>query len=420
MIEHFRVRGLHCSQEAALIQKKLAGVIGIEAVSFEILDEKMTVEFDGATTSPDHIAAQVRELGMGVDAWTATAHQETWWDRWGQVTFCVLSGIAMLAGMIFEARESDNFWLGMLAHQHGGGEEEHHELELFPLISFALAVVLGAWYVVPKAWRALRAKHLDMNILVLIALVGAIALEEYTEAANLAFLFALANLIELWSLRNAAAQIRNIKVQIAHEHHHHHHAHKAMLPAREQFIDRFARWYTPVLLGLAILVALALPLSGASKAEWLNFSLMILLTACPCALVISTPVTIASALASAARHGAFVPHGFALEQAAESDEALKGLISQHQVVLRPEDQPRFRFLREHAGRAMFTMKLNVAIAVLAKIAFLVFALMGKASLWMAVASDLGAMVVVTLIGLRMLHAAEPALTASAASSSQAA
>jgi cation transport ATPase len=404
MTAQFRVRGLHCSQEAALIQKRLANMPGVDAVTFEILEEKMTVEMR-APAETAQILAGISELGMSASPWQEQTAPPTWWQRWGQVTFCALSGLFMLAGMIFEAREADNFWLGLLAHQHGAGEE-HHELELFPFTMFALAVVLGAWYLVPKAWRALRAKHLDMNILVLIALVGAVAMEEYTEAANLAFLFALANLVELWSLRRAAAQIRQIKAEIAHQPHHHHHD-AGMLPATEQFMDRFARWYTPVLLVLAALVALALPLAGANRAEWLNLSLMILLTACPCALVISTPVTIAASLAAAARHGAFVPHGLALEQAAASDDALRGLVSQHQVVLRPEDQPRFRFLREHATRAMFTMKMNVAIAVLAKIAFLVLALMGKASLWMAVASDLGAMLVVTLIGLRMLHAPEP-------------
>jgi len=406
MIQHFRVRGLHCSQEAALIQKRLAMLPGVEAVSFEILDEKMSVEFDAKLTTAEPLAAAVRELGMGVDAWDERPAQLTWWNRWGQVTFCALSGAAMLAGMIHEASEADNFWLGLLAHSHEG--EAHHELELYPLVMFGLAVVLGAWYVVPKAWRAIQARHLDMNILVLIALAGAVALEEYTEAANLAFLFSLANLIELWSLRRASEQIRSIKAAIAAEPHHHRHSHQHMQPAREQFIDRFARWYTPTLLVLAGLVAFTLPLTGASRAEWLNFSLMILLTACPCALVISTPVTIAASLASAARHGAFVPHGLALEQAAQSDAALEEMVSHHQVVLRPEDQPRFRFLRTHAERAMFTMKLNVAIAVLAKVAFLVLAVMGKASLWMAVASDVGAMVVVTMIGLRMLHAAEPA------------
>jgi len=405
-VQHYRVRGLHCSQEAALIQKRLSTVAGVEAVSFEILDEKMTVEL-GEAGSGAAVEAAVRELGMGIGAWAPRASGGSWWERWGQLTFCALSGVFMLAGMIFEAREADNFWLGLLAHDHSHeAAGEHHELEPFPLAMFGLAILLGAWYVVPKAWRALRARHLDMNILVLVALVGAVALEEYTEAANLAFLFGLANLIELWSLRHAARQVQKIRAETEHLHHQHHHV-RHVLPAREAFLDRFARWYTPVLLVLAVAVALALPLSGANRTDWLNFSLMILLTACPCALVISTPVTLAAALASAARHGAFVPHGLALEQAAESDEALKGLISQHQVVLKPEDAGRFRFLRRHAGRTIFTMKLNVAIAVLAKIAFLGFALLGKASLWMAVASDLGAMLVVTLLGLQMLRADDP-------------
>ena len=401
MIARYRVRGLHCSQEAGLIQKKLATLGGVDSVSFEILDEKMTVECD----RPADVEAAVRALGMGIEPWHEKSGAISWWERWGQILFCAISGAAMLAGMIHEASESDNFWLGLLAHDHSGGGEHHHELETLPFVLFGIAIVAGAWYVVPKAWRAIRARHLDMNILVLIALAGAIALEEFTEAANLAFLFSLANLIEYWSLRRAADSIRRIKAEI-HEHHHHHH--KGVLPAQEQFIDRFARWYTPVLLGLGALVALTLPFAGANRAERFEFALMILLTACPCALVISVPVTIASALASAAKHGAFVPHGLALEQAAVSDEALEGLIGQHQVVLKPENDTRFRFLRAHAERTMRTLKLNVALAVGAKVAFLGLALMGKASLWMAVASDVGAMLVVTLIGLRLLHAVEPA------------
>lgn len=402
MTAHYRIRGLHCSQEAGLIQKKLADLGGVDAVSFEILDEKMTVE--ARDLAP--VEAAVRSLGMGIEPWQEKRGAGSWWERWGQLLFCVISGVAMLAGMVYEAREADNFWLGLLAHEHHHEGGEHHELEAFPLAMFAIAVVAGAWYVVPKAWRALRAKHLDMNILVLIALAGAVALEEYTEAANLAFLFALANLIEYWSLRRAADQIRQIKAEIQHHHHHHHHP-KGVVPAQEQFIDRFARWYTPVLLGLGALVALTLPFSAADKAERFEFALMILLTACPCALVISVPVTLAAALASAARHGAFVPHGLALEQAAMSDEALEGLIGQHQVVLKPENQSRFRFLRAHAMRTMSTLKWNVAIAVGAKVAFLALASMNKASLWMAVASDVGAMLVVTLIGLQLLKAVEP-------------
>jgi len=83
--------------------------------------------------------------------------------------------------------------------------------------------------------------------------------------------------------------------------------------ASEQVIERFARVYTPVVLAMAALVPLV---SGGSWEQRLYLAMMVLLIACPCALVISTPVTIASALASAARRGVLVKGGAALERVA--------------------------------------------------------------------------------------------------------
>lgn len=86
--------------------------------------------------------------------------------------------------------------------------------------------------------------------------------------------------------------------------------------ASEQFIDKFARYYTPVMLGLAASVCLVPPLvMGAAWTESFYQAMLILLIACPCALVISTPVTIVAALASAARHGVLVKGGAHLEEA---------------------------------------------------------------------------------------------------------
>ncbi|GIV07803.1 MAG: hypothetical protein KatS3mg017_1078 [Fimbriimonadales bacterium] len=85
----------------------------------------------------------------------------------------------------------------------------------------------------------------------------------------------------------------------------------------DRFIDRFARVYTPLMLGLATGVAVVPPLLlGASFAEWLYRGLVFLVLGCPCALVLSTPVTLLSALSGLARRGAVVKGSVVLEQAA--------------------------------------------------------------------------------------------------------
>ncbi len=85
----------------------------------------------------------------------------------------------------------------------------------------------------------------------------------------------------------------------------------------QQFIDRFAAWYTPAVIVLAVLVV-ALPVLAAAQPfdVWLYRALVLLVVACPCALVISTPVSVVSALAGAAGHGVLVKGGAHLERLA--------------------------------------------------------------------------------------------------------
>lgn len=88
----------------------------------------------------------------------------------------------------------------------------------------------------------------------------------------------------------------------------------------ERFIDRFSRWYTPAMMLIAMLVVIIPPLAfGQSWDEWIYRGLALLLIGCPCALVISTPAAVTSALAAATRQGALIKGGAALERLAHID-----------------------------------------------------------------------------------------------------
>ncbi len=91
----------------------------------------------------------------------------------------------------------------------------------------------------------------------------------------------------------------------------------------QRWVDLFARYYTPAVVGLAILIATVPPLflgqpflePGTGSHGWLYRALALLIIACPCALVISTPVSIVSAISNAARNGVLVKGGAYLEAA---------------------------------------------------------------------------------------------------------
>lgn len=83
----------------------------------------------------------------------------------------------------------------------------------------------------------------------------------------------------------------------------------------QRFVDQFARIYTPTVFAIALAVAVVPPLAmGAPWVEWIYKALVLLVIACPCALVISTPVTVVSGLAAAARRGILIKGGVYLEQ----------------------------------------------------------------------------------------------------------
>ena len=235
----------------------------------------------------------------------------------------------------------------------------------------------------------------------------------------------------------------------------------------EQWVERFARVYTPAVITLAIAIACLPPLAaGGAWSHWIYQGLVTLLIACPCALVVSTPVAIVAALTSAARHGVLIKGGVYLETAARvtavavDDSRLKSFDNIAVELLPPKGQgERVRemtakygptavigdgvndaaamaagalgiaaggkavdvaletagvvflsdspshlpFLIRHSKRALRVIQQNVALALATKALFLILALFGKATLWMAIAADSGAALLVILSGLRLLR-----------------
>lgn len=125
----------------------------------------------------------------------------------------------------------------------------------------------------------------------------------------------------------------------------------------ERFIDRFSRWYMPLIVGLALLVVLMPPLLfGGLWSTWVYRGLALLLIGCPCALVISVPASIASALSAGARRGLLMKGGAVIEAAAKTQ-----IIAFDKTGTLTEGAPRVTDVAVYSGSEAEMLRLAAAV-----------------------------------------------------------
>jgi len=409
----FQIHGMDCADEVATLKKELGPISGVQKLSFDIINAKMTVTYAEDKIKSDDLQAAVKRAGMRADPWNEKASNlppPRFWTPRGRTVFTTVCGILVALGFVTHA---------FIAGPRAAVSEGASTVPLIVKLLYSAAAVMGVWFVSPKAWLALRRLRPDMNLLMMVAVAGAIVIGQWFEAATVAFLFALSILLEAWSVgraRRAVAALMALTPPMARviygadEHGTHDsgghpgtehdqvmdvadvsvgstvlvkpgekfpldgkvtkgqtnvnqapitgesmpvpksagddvfagtingdgtveftttkiatdttvaHIIKMVGDAQsrrspsEQWVEKFARYYTPAVMLLAFAVIVGPPfLFHGAWSKWFYEGLVLLVIACPCALVISTPVSIVAALASAAKNGVLIKGGLFVE-----------------------------------------------------------------------------------------------------------
>ncbi len=401
----FRVRGMDCAEEVAVLKSAVGPVVGgEERLAFDILNGRMIVSVEPSDVNADAISKAVAGTGMRADLWQddgAAPAERGFWQQYSRTFLTTASGAFLALGFIAHTILIGGFWKAFGGDAVGAA----HAVPLGARLLYGLSVLSGVWFFLPKAWYSLVRIRPDMNLLMTIAVIGAIGIGEWSEAATVAFLFAVSLALESWSVgraRRAVAALLDLtppSARLKHEDGREEEVPAEQVPVgatfivrpgeripldgrvvkgqshvnqapitgesmpvekqvasdvfagtingdgvlevectkaaqdstlahiirmvgeaqsrrapSEQWVERFARIYTPAIMALALAVLLIPPLVlGASWQQWLYNALVLLVIACPCALVISTPVSIVAALAAAARQGVLIKGGMYVE-----------------------------------------------------------------------------------------------------------
>ncbi len=388
-----KIHGMDCAEEVSLIKRELVPLLGSdERLGFDLLNGRLTVDLDNVDVTAGDVLAAIERTGLKAETWENAQQSSDDQSFWAKHQRAIMTAISGVFGGI-----------GLAIHLSSGGFDE--AVAMPAIACYLIGILAGLYLVLPKAWRALVTMRPDMNLLMSVAVVGAIAIGEWFEGAAVAFLFSLSLLLESWSIgraRRAIASLMDLTPPVAHLRDESGEV-RDVVPAEvpvgstliirpgekipldgevtignsdvnqapitgesvpvekqvgsevfagtingdgllemrstkaaedttlariiqmvgdagskrapsEKWVEKFAAVYTPVVMAVALLMLL-IPtlLLGQPWSVWIYRSLVLLVIACPCALVISTPVSVVASLAAAARHGVLVKGGVFIE-----------------------------------------------------------------------------------------------------------
>lgn len=387
--------GLDCPDCAIKLEKNIGRIKGVFWASTNFAASKLSAEFEPQLVNASAIISKVRQLGYDVREAEAELAGQPQRERHEiiaperiiftkHVAITSIAGLFLVIAIVLSATN-----------------------QLIPArVLYTVSAIVGGYYAAKGAFYSLRSFVLDMNFLMTIAAIGALAIGEWFDAAMVMFLFSLGNTLEARTVERARESIRSLidlfptkatvkrngveeqvdinlvrvgdiliirpgekiptdceviagsstvdqspitgestpvektvgdlvfagtinqrgslearAVATAEDNtlarilHLVEEAQAEKAPS-QRFAESFGRYYTPVVVGLAVIIAVAPPLLyGGEFRNWLYRALTLLVVSCPCALVISTPVAIVSAVGNAARKGVLIKGGSHLEVA---------------------------------------------------------------------------------------------------------
>jgi Cd2+/Zn2+-exporting ATPase len=378
-ITEFEVKELDCIDCASKFEKAIRMTPGVIRATLSFSMGKLTVEH---TCPVEEIIDAAHNIGYTITV-AGVTKKESFIARYRPMIVTAISGFLTIAGFI-------SGQLGMPSH--------------VSIALYFMAIVIGGYHVAKSALYSLKTLTADMNLLMTIAIIGAMAIGQWEEGATVVVLFALGNALQSLTLdktRNSikelielspkeATVLRNGKgvrlntglinvgdvivvkpgekipmdgiviggasyvnqapitgepmpvekmpgsevyagtinqngvlevrvTRLAKDNtlsriiHMVEEAQVHRAPA-QAFLDRFTRYYTPAVILLALCVATIPPLMGQPLVPWVYRGLVLLVISCPCALVISIPVSIVAAIGSASRSGVLIKGGNYLEE----------------------------------------------------------------------------------------------------------